>query len=258
MNDTGKKEFFLNSDGHLTDEGMALWVDAIVAGNLDIIPQSIKLHIDQCPECKARIVQVHEIITATDNKLPGGKSFTLFYKKPLRIYISIAALLIILIGISWLVFYLTKPEKDFESLFAEYFKPYPDVATMKNHTQDSGSDAFHIGLFYYNQRKYDSASIYFRMAGEQINNTPAKFYLAVSFLADTSSFQAIRILESLGSSENYFKDQALWYLALAYIKIQESEKANQVLNQIIEKKSPYLGKAVELQKKIDRFLEDGD
>ncbi|MHB1051395.1 MAG: hypothetical protein ACYC09_15050 [Bacteroidota bacterium] len=62
-------EFFTDRH-HLTEEGVALYVDALRLERTAELPAEIRIHVEGCEECQRQIVESHEIMTA----IPVDKS----------------------------------------------------------------------------------------------------------------------------------------------------------------------------------------
>lgn len=53
---------FFDSRKHLSETGIALYVDALKLGHVHNLPETILQHVEQCDECKMQVMQVAEIM----------------------------------------------------------------------------------------------------------------------------------------------------------------------------------------------------
>lgn len=130
-------------------------------------------------------------------------------------YVGIAASIIGVLGVTYFNSFK-------ESLFDEYFEPYPDLISTR-----SVENSVDI-MIHYNEGDYDAAINLFEQEISLSHNY--KFYLGVSYLAHgkiDNSQQAF--LELLGTR---WKPQALWYLSLTYTYQENFPKAFETLEEI--------------------------
>ena len=159
----------------------------------------------------------------------------------------IAAAILILLVPLWL---LLNQNSDPESLFDQYFTPYPDVFSLRN--GDSSLDSLlQMGLHAYNLQEYKAATETF-MALYEIGETQEAvvFYLAMSHLGQKEGKAAIPLLQSI-LPESAFSEAAEWYLALALLLEQQIPEAKQQLGNISKKiQHSYQKQAKEIRKDL--------
>ena len=51
-----------DNSGHLNEESVSLYVDALMTDNIDIIPEQIIEHVEHCARCKKEIIEVIDIM----------------------------------------------------------------------------------------------------------------------------------------------------------------------------------------------------
>jgi hypothetical protein len=57
---------------HLTDEGIALYVDALKLGRTDALPAPIREHVQECLACKQEITGLFALVARSDDALDGA------------------------------------------------------------------------------------------------------------------------------------------------------------------------------------------
>jgi len=89
--------------------------------------------------------------------------------------------------------------------------------------------------------------------GEDLNEEEITFYTALSKAQTGKERDAIKELESIVSSvDSEFRDDALWNLALLYLKVGDRNKCSGILQSIIDdKNNPYANEANQLLDKLN-------
>lgn len=162
-----------------------------------------------------------------------------------------AAMIIILVGVA-LVFLLdSKRSPDTQELFAQYYKPYPDVLTTKSGQLTDAEKLLFFGLQHYSAGQMDSAIVYFEaIEKEDAGYNMARFYEANCLLSLNKDIDsAIKFLEASSMDPN-LKEQSNWYLALAFLKLNDPETSGVYLENLQLSNSPYKEKARELSGKL--------
>jgi hypothetical protein len=54
------------TDGHLSAETVALYVDALKLGRLDRLPVQLRMHVEQCFECKTEVTGLFSLVADSD------------------------------------------------------------------------------------------------------------------------------------------------------------------------------------------------
>lgn len=169
---------------------------------------------------------------------------------PLRRYLSIAAaILVILIPVGYLLLSDMFPA-DHQELYTSYFHPYDDVISERS--GDSG--LLEKGLSAYNLGNYNQAVTWL---GGYLEENPGQYdaatYLAISHLALGETDKASAILSDVSkNSSGLFREVSEWYLALAYLKSEQTAALEQQLELILAQPDHmYHLRALELQQAID-------
>lgn len=111
-----RSELLFGQDGHLTDEGVALFVDALKLGHVNELPVEIRNHVGDCFKCKLEIVDLNEATRELDySNIPDNPFVARSSRgsrKPgnLPFFFRIAAILIAAIGIGYLALLQIRPK----------------------------------------------------------------------------------------------------------------------------------------------------
>jgi tetratricopeptide (TPR) repeat protein len=239
----------MSNSGHLTDEAVALCVEAMMsAKGENKLPGNIKTHLMECSICNDRVIDLYsdikdepDIIQRIKVQTGSTKKNILFSKHWLK---YAAAVLLVLIALGSYFIFHWSPTGD---LFQKYFEPYPNILAMKGDVKTELSTA----LLYYEVRDWDSAILLFQkvLTNDQ-NNYSAMFYLGNALLANGKSDQAIYWLDKAYASDLNLSNQIKWYLALAHLAEGDRSNALNHLNSLIESDNFYRSKAKKLLKQI--------
>jgi hypothetical protein len=109
-------DLLFGSGGHLTEEGVALYVDALKLGRMDALPGTILDHVQRCQLCKEEITGLYVLVADADYTGAGPHPF--FDSPPAvestdrRYIFRIAATIVAVIGAGALVYmmFLRSPE----------------------------------------------------------------------------------------------------------------------------------------------------
>lgn len=148
--------------------------------------------------------------------------------------------------------YSSKPKiENSEQLFLEYFEPYPNIINPTTRSSELDSTvSLHVALRDYELGDYELVIEKLSQLGaDDQYRDEILFYKAMSLMAMNNSRDAVHNLRTM-SLQSPLENQRKWYLALAYLHLEELEEAVEVLNEIIESQSYYLIYAQEL---LDKF-----
>ena len=247
---------------HLTDQEIALWVDAATEDRVEEIPGRIAMHVETCLHCKEKIIEISQstMLTQSAEISEADKKIKQQFKPVPVIHlltiIKVAAAAVVLIGIGTLLAHFLFPEKqDPAMLFAQNFAPYPDLITEKSSTwqTDSVHQWLATGLDFYRVKKFDSAFIVFKhLYRIDANNDTISFYFANTILANESDPEpAIEIFTLLSGKETVFAELSRWYLALALLKNGDPDGAKTQLTSLIKTSQYYRQKAEVILKELE-------
>lgn len=257
-----KEMVYFDYSGHLNDETIAMYARSIVSKDTSIVfPQLVTEHFEECENCKTEILDFAEVISGNYDYLerlskniniPAEDKAEIKHSSKIRQLIhsgyfrvlSVAALLVVFVAVSWFVFQPVTPEK----LFNKYYSPYNNILTVKS----AGFDKMNQGLLLYDLKMYDSAAIYFQeLLTDNPDNHDARFYLSNTLLASGKAKEAIPLFLSLQDNPGCkYKQPSRWLLGLAYLRVDNAEEAKKVFQQIVDENSFYSEKAGKILMKI--------
>jgi FimV-like protein len=159
-----------------------------------------------------------------------------------------AASIVLFLG---LTYFLTIDNKATgNELFASYFKPYRNVVhpiVRGNDQQDKKALAF----IAYEKGEYETAITLFSNLYTTTKEPYYLFYKANSLLKLERTNEAIPLLLSHLKTKDTLTEKTNWYLALAYLKLEDKLKAKKLLEEVITKGSYKAKEAKELLKEFD-------
>ncbi len=164
-----------------------------------------------------------------------------------RIFAVAACLGIIIFGI----LLYQKSLSSNQATFTAYFEPYKSVFTNER-TEGvyDGELLIRQAFEMYENKSYAEAIKLLKAAIKNDNNPDLVFYLANAQLANGDATSAINTFNKYLLLSTEFKPQAIWYLALAHIKLDQIEKGCELLNKTEEFDTTYREMAASLSKKI--------
>ena len=251
-----------NTNGHLSEEGIALWVEALEQDTVSRLPEAAQDHMEDCPACREAVLSVRQLTreirmdeqeeSLKEDQKPGIW-VTLFIKPSFAMKAAAGALILVATTVTLLM--LLNPRQDAQNLFALNFEPYPDVISVKGESSSAGSDRLvtSAGLNFYQAGRYDSACrVFMQFARHHRMNDTIQFYLANSMLAmDADPDTAIMLLSRLQRSNSVFQRPSAWYLSLALLKKNDIAMARHHLMRLASDSGFYSKKALKLLKEIE-------
>ena len=139
---------------------------------------------------------------------------------------------------------------DNELLYAEYFKPYPNIIAPTTRSVELQNTAVYKAMIQYDSAQYGKAVSQFEvlLEGTELENEIA-FYKSIALLSD-GLYEEAKIeliqMDEFGS----FKNQRKWYLALTFVQLGELEEAKVLLEEIEHDGTSYSFDAKELSEKL--------
>jgi tetratricopeptide (TPR) repeat protein len=155
---------------------------------------------------------------------------------------------VLLIG---LVTYALWPNTvDEQELFASHFEVYPNII-MPTVRGEMANDSTLKALAFraYDQKQYEEASLLFnRIDNKDVN---ILFYLGNCYLANNQAEKALPLFEKVLSEYEVFDEQAEWYIAVSYLKLEERGRASEALKKVVAGNSAYKEKAQTILDKLN-------
>lgn len=154
-------------------------------------------------------------------------------KTSLRTLLSIAASVILFIGIGWFG-YENMFGSDYSNLYADNYSQYPN--TVVNITRGEGSNETleRKAFVAYESGDLDAAINYFIQLKDDKNLDYLNFYLAQAYLKQGKQNDAITYFNNSINEEQNFKAESHWYIALAYLKMKDETQAKIYLQKLID------------------------
>ena len=171
-------------------------------------------------------MKLRDVLEQTGNKTQPAKVIP-FYRRPLAVAASV--LLLILAG--YFTWQLNTGDSTTQ-LFAQNFEPYQVVFSPRseNPLQETRNAAINA----YQQGRYAEAIEYFdKLQQEDSLGVAPAFYKGICYLARGDVDKSIQLLDSVKNIANpLFTEQSAWYLGLAFLKKNDTEKACAVFQQL--------------------------
>ncbi len=158
-----------------------------------------------------------------------------------------AASIVLLLGLTY--FFNMGQKLSTDDLFAQNFEPYRNVVApivRSNDQQDEKSLAF----LAYEKGEYETAVTLFSKLYISTKEPYYLFYKANALLKLERANEAVPLLLEHLKTKDTLTEKTNWYLALAYLKIKDKQKAKELLKKVIANKS-YKNK--EAEKLLDKF-----
>lgn len=141
-----------------------------------------------------------------------------------------AASIVLLLGLAYTFYNSGLTTND--DLFAEYFEPYRNIVKpIERNGTPLTEDA--IAFEAYENQDFETAS---QLFAEQYAKTKASynlFYEANAQLQLGNAKQALHLLLEHKKTSDKLSDKTAWYIALAYLKLEQNQEAKRELQAII-------------------------
>lgn len=195
-----------------------------------------------------KIVNLGEKKESRDFSSIGNKKIK--GKRKLYYWISSAAAILIIIFLLNSVFNSTPKN---EKIFAEYHNtPYELTGIQVRNAEQDINTVFEEATFLYKQNLYEKAFIKFNtLVSDNTNFVQALFYSGLAQFEAENYNKSALIFDKVISQFDEYEIESKWYLSLAYIKINEFNKALPFLNDISKQKSMYQEDAKEILEQIN-------
>jgi len=171
-------------------------------------------------------------------------------KSKKRVYMNFAALiaLLLLIGSITLI-----PDRKLTAneIVDKYYKEYEPSTVPRSGTAAINED-FSLAMEFYNTHDYKNAAIHFnKVLKSDLNYMQSVLLTGVSRMEDQKYQEAeISFEEVIKDKENYFIEDAMYFLGLCYLQTDEKEKAIQQFEIINKEGSIHKGVAKKIIKEL--------
>ena len=159
-----------------------------------------------------------------------------------------AASVILILGLSY--FLMQKNTIATDDLFAANFEPYRNVVAplvRGENKQDEKSKAF----LAYEKGEYEVSVLLFSKLYKITNESYYLFYQANALLKLERADEAIPLLQQHLKTKDSLTQKTNWYLALAYLKINDTKKAKEMLKKVTLEKLYKNKDAVKLLQELE-------
>lgn len=138
-----------------------------------------------------------------------------------------------------------------ESVYYAYYTTYPNYEAGISRNETGSSDNRALAFQLYEKGQFKAAIQQLQtIIDENPEDSPALFYLGLSYLETDSPEKAIPHLKALAEkTSSDYQEAALWYYALAHLKLDNKSEAVNAFSQL-ENSKTYQGKAKKILSKI--------
>ncbi len=183
-----------------------------------------------------------ELMAEFEAEAPTSTSSTNLWKNLL-----VAASIFAVLGLA--VYYnLTQPISS-SDLYDNYYESYPNVVNpmVRGEEPTEADKAFSA----YESGRYEEALQRFEELYKTEGTSYYLFYMAISHLELENAEAAIELLNEFSGTEDKLADRAGWYLAMAYLQLDDKEQAKAALTKVVEEKAYNADKAEELLAELE-------
>lgn len=169
---------------------------------------------------KNKLDNYHEAVTSTTSLKKTGRVISIGKR------LLAAASVLAIVGLS--VWWFLLKENKYEQVYSNYYKPDPGLITAMG---PSDNYTFEKAMVDYKNGEYDKAiEAWSSLVKDQPANDTLNYFLGVAYQANKNNKEAINFLEKavVNKSSAFYKD-ACWYLGLAYLKDENTEKAREYI-----------------------------
>lgn len=151
--------------------------------------------------------------------------------------LSIAASIAILLAASWYM-YTSQMFSGESDLYVANYEIYPNTVYTITRGDVNDNSIERKAFEAYESEKYEIAINNFEDLKEQTGLDYVDFYLAQSLLANGDEEKAIAIFQKIRSINSDYKAEAMWYEALAQLKLMKNQEVIAILL-VLQKEGSY-------------------
>jgi len=159
-----------------------------------------------------------------------------------------AASIIVLLGLTY--FFNTNQKVSTNDLFVSNFEPYRNVVHPITRSGNKKPDDETLAFIAYQKGDYKLAETLFAKLYKTTKKPYYLFYQANALLKLDKANDAIPLLLAHLKLKDSLSEKANWYLALAYLKINDQQKAKTILKKVITNKTYKVNEAQKLLKAL--------
>ncbi len=177
------------------------------------------------------IADEYEAESEEESEATTAPPKTISFTQRMRPLLAIAAILVLVVG----AYFVLNNQDDPQRLYAKHFTPYTNTLTVRGVEDTTAiANAEKTAMQQYENQAFDQAAATF----DQLTRlNPADqntylFYAGVARLANQQPKEAIQHLQTVAGTDNPYREQAQWYIALAYLKDNDIDQAKNSLDKI--------------------------
>lgn len=216
----------------------------------------VEQHLIDCPLCDGALEGINSSVDPVQDRIQlsklGKATRTSNRRLPVFFNKAVAALLIFIIATAFLTYW---QQTRGERIFAEFYTtPIYEGSQQRGSAAEATSNApiKQKAIIAFGQKDYAQATDLLEAhISDQTNDFEAIFYAGISQLEERNIEKAIEYLQKTRLNDDEQYEGATWYLALAYVRQKEYEKASLLAEEIKMSADPiYRMKAVALLEKM--------
>lgn len=153
-----------------------------------------------------------------------------------------------------LYFYLNRATPDTSAIYATYFQSFEVSESTIYRDLDKKASEFHLAIKAYKEKDYAKAVLLFEKEGiSKKSNTFMQLRYSIALLGAKKGKSAILFFKNIieKSNSQFIIENAEWYLALAYLQINDITNAVPLLEKISTHSEDFRQAAKEILKKLD-------
>ena len=223
-----------------------LSTDATLADELELYRDTVAgIRLEGSQALKERLREVEASLA--DQRVSRPSEDQEARRRPLMIWLAIAASLLAVILLGYLVLPGTSPE----DRYAVYYQPYPNLINPTPRSAEGVEETLlERAMRAYDNQQYVQALALFEQ-GNAFSNPGYTFYYAASYLGSNQPQKAIPLLERVARNQkSLFYAPALWYLALAHLKMNNPAEAIPYLEKVAARDGDYAREAGQLLREL--------
>lgn len=163
---------------------------------------------------------LHQMINEIHSELDGTKPGIKMTRSRRFLYLAASLAIVISLG-TFILYNLSNSGK---RLYKKYFIEDPGLPTVMG---ESSNYNFYEAMVYYKHGDYEKAiNIWEQLHKQKPGNDTLNYYLGMALLVNNDEIQAIQHLNKVNEVErSVFKKENYYALGMAYLKINEKDKA---------------------------------
>ena len=190
----------------------------------------------------------------------GGKTAAISGKWSFTtVMLRIAALLVLVVGTYFIWQQFTSP-KDIQQIALQQWQQTQNTtqwSSLRGSDSDTSSAKLQLSnaVTAYQQKSYEQAiNLLMAMPPQSAYYPDALLLSGMCYLQEQNGIKAILYFSALlqPESDNLLKDQARWYLALAFLQNKQPDEARTQLTQIVSDKSLHYDRAAKLLAQLNK------